>query len=428
MNKQYSEFQLEYIRNAFVADPIKGVDFKHRWNAKIGATQCGKTYVDTDYVIPARIFNRRGVKGLIFIVGVSKGTIERNVLEPMREIYGPTLVGEIGSDNVAMLFGEEVYCLGAEKISQVAKFRGARIKYLYIDEAVDINEEVFELLKSRLSCECSCCDFTGNPKDPTNFIKNFIDRQDTDLYVQNWTIYMNPFIPKAYVEALENEYRGTVYFDRYILGKWVRAEGAIYRRFCDDPERFIVDGDVQVIALRCGVDFGGNGSAHAFIAGGYTPNFEAFCYIDEEVLDRELDPTELADEFVKFCKRVQKSYRQPFETYFDSAEPVLARGLKKAALASGVPTILKAALKRQINDRIREETMMMGASRYLVHRRCQHLIKSLQQAVWNPKSLDEERLDDGSYCVDILDAAEYCIERDSSLIETMCIKASKKLE
>ena len=168
MNKEYSVHQLEYIHEAFLANPVNGVDFKHRWNAKIGATQCGKTYIDTDFVIPFRVINRKGVKGLNFIVGVSKGTIERNVLEPMREIYGSSLVGEIGSDNVAMLFGEEVYCLGAEKVSQVAKFRGARIKYLYIDEAVDINEEVFELLKSRLSCECSCCDFTGNPKDPNS--------------------------------------------------------------------------------------------------------------------------------------------------------------------------------------------------------------------------------------------------------------------
>lgn len=422
MNKQYSDAQLEYVREAFLPDFKNGVDFKHRWNGKIGATQCGKTYIDTDFVIPFRIMHRKGVKGLNFIVGVSKGTIERNVLEPMREIYGPKLVGEIGSDNVAVLFGEEVYCLGAEKVNQVAKFRGARIKYLYIDEAVDINEEVFELLKSRLSCECSCCDFTGNPKDPTNFIKHFIDQENVDLYVQNWTLYMNPFIPKAYVEALENEYRGTVFFDRYILGRWVRAEGAIYRRFCDDPEAYIVDERPRVVALRCGIDFGGNGSAHAFVASGYTPNYEALCFVDEEVLDREMDPTELADAFVAFCKRVNAFYRQPFHAYFDSAEPVLARGLKKAALSAGLPVILTAAVKNEINDRIRLETMMMGAHRLLVWRGCKRLIESLQQAVWDPKSLDEERLDDGSYCVDVLDAAEYSFERDGSIIETMCIK------
>lgn len=422
MNKEYSVHQLEYIREAFSMDAPGGVDFKHRWNGKIGATQCGKTYVDTDFVIPFRIINRKGIKGLNFIVGVSKGTIERNVLEPMREIYGPSLVGEIGSDNVAMLFGEEVYCLGAEKVSQVAKFRGARIKYLYIDEAVDINEEVFDLLKSRLSCECSCCDFTGNPKDPNNFIKRFIDQPEIDIYLQNWTLYMNPFIPRSYVQALEKEYDGTVFYDRYILGRWVRAEGAIYRRFCANPSAYIVDQRPNVIALRCGVDFGGNGSAHAFIATGYTSNFEALVACDEEILDRELDPTELADEFVAFCRRVYAFYHQPFQVYYDSAEPVLARGLAKAVAMARLPVKLTAAIKSSINDRIRMETMLMGASRILVHSSCKRLIRSFQDAVWNPKSLDEERLDDGSYCVDVLDAFEYSFERDRKIIENMCIQ------
>ena len=35
----------------------------HRWNGKVGATQCGKTYVDTLYVIPNRIEERKGKKG-----------------------------------------------------------------------------------------------------------------------------------------------------------------------------------------------------------------------------------------------------------------------------------------------------------------------------------------------------------------------------
>lgn len=66
---EISSKQAEYIRNA-----------NHRWNGKVGATQCGKTYIDTLYVIPERILNRAGKKGLNFIVGVSKETITRNII------------------------------------------------------------------------------------------------------------------------------------------------------------------------------------------------------------------------------------------------------------------------------------------------------------------------------------------------------------
>ena len=68
-----------------------------RWNIKSGATRSGKTYLDY-YLIPKRIRATKG-QGLIVILGNTKGTIERNLLEPMRNIYGTGLVGNVSSDN-----------------------------------------------------------------------------------------------------------------------------------------------------------------------------------------------------------------------------------------------------------------------------------------------------------------------------------------
>lgn len=218
--------QIEYIRNAH-----------SRWNFKIGATQCGKTFIDVQFVIPNRIMERKGKKGLCVILGVSKETIERNVLEPMRDIWGGKLVSDINSRNFASLFGEKVYCLGAEKVSQVSKLRGAKFKYVYVDEIVDINEQVFQLLKSRLSLPYSCCDAAGNPSFPSHFIKKFIDSAEkgVDVYCQQWALYDNPFLDPSYTHSLEMEYAGTVFYDRYVLGKWTQAEGLIYPMF---PEAF----------------------------------------------------------------------------------------------------------------------------------------------------------------------------------------------
>ena len=218
--------QVEFVQN-----------MDHRWCFKIGATQCGKTFIDVQFVIPNRIVERSGKKGLCVILGVSKETIERNVLEPMRDIWGDNLVSEINSRNFATLFGEKVYCLGAEKVSQVSKLRGAKFKYVYVDEIVDINEQVFQLLKSRLSLPYSCCDAAGNPSHPSHFVKKFIDSAEDgiDVYAQQWTLYDNPFLPSSYVHSLEMEYAGTVFYNRYILGQWTQAEGLIYPMF---PEAF----------------------------------------------------------------------------------------------------------------------------------------------------------------------------------------------
>lgn len=205
----------------------------HRWNFKGGATRSGKTYLDFRWIIPIRIRERIGKDGLAVILGVTKSTIERNVLEPMRNIYGDELVGTISSDNTAWIFGEKCYCLGAEKVSQVSKIRGASIKYCYGDEVADWSEEVFALLKSRLDKEYSCFDGTFNPQYPDHWLKKFLD-SNADIFTQTYTIDDNPFLPESFKENLKKEYEGTVYYDRYILGLWVRAEGLVYPMFGDD--------------------------------------------------------------------------------------------------------------------------------------------------------------------------------------------------
>lgn len=112
------------------------------------------------------------------------------------------------------------------------------IKYCYGDEVAKWNKEVFQMLKSRLDKPCSCFDGACNPEHPTHWLKDFLDNDELDIYLQKYTIFDNPFLPKEYVEQLCKEYEGTIYYDRLILGSWKRADGAIYKKFADNPETF----------------------------------------------------------------------------------------------------------------------------------------------------------------------------------------------
>lgn len=213
--------QAEYIRNA-----------THRWNVACGAVRSGKSYCQISYCIPARLTERKGLRGLRVILGATRANIERNVLQPMRDIYGDGIATSINSQNIAKIMGEKVYCIGADNVRQVAKIRGSEIAYVAIDEATDINPEVFEMLKSRLSLPWSTCDATTNPASPNHWFKEFLDSAErgVDIYCQNYTIYDNPFLPEEYVHALEAEYEG-VWYDRYILGLWTLAEGLVYPNY-----------------------------------------------------------------------------------------------------------------------------------------------------------------------------------------------------
>lgn len=227
-----TEFQLtpkqaEYIRNA-----------THRWNVACGAVRSGKSHCQVSYCIPSRLMERRGLRGLRVILGATRDNIERNILQPMRDVYGDGVASSINSQNYCKILGEKVYCIGANNVRQVSKIRGSEIAYVAVDEATDVNEEVFEMLKSRLSLPWSCADITTNPSHPNHYFKMFLDSADNgvDIYCQNYTIYDNPFLPPDYVKSLEAEYAGTVWYNRYILGEWTQAEGLIYPMFPDALE------------------------------------------------------------------------------------------------------------------------------------------------------------------------------------------------
>ena len=403
---QMTEKQNEYIRNA-----------NKRWNIKSGAVRSGKSFVDTAFIIPQRIRQRASKSGLVVILGVSRDTIERNVLQPMREIYTDKLVGTINSRNIARVCGEDVYCLGAEKVSQVAKIQGASIKYAYGDEVAKWNKEVFEMLKSRLDKPYSCFDGSCNPEHPTHWFKDFLE-SDADIYSQHYRIFDNPHLAPEFTENLCREYEGTVFYDRYIEGLWKRAEGAIYRKFADGPEGFTVDiGDKekkQIDKIIAGIDFGGNQSGHAFVATGFIEHEKVIPLMSRRIMqkdyDRPIDSSTLDNMVCEFIENVQGKYGVVDELYWDNAETVLGNTIRNAVEKHYPHVIVRPAKKIRIKDRINCTVRLMGAGRFFITKDCESLSKAFQEAVWDSKT--DERLDDGSSDIDSLDAFEYTIERD----------------
>lgn len=430
---QLSKKQNEYIVNA-----------THRWNFKSGAVRSGKSYVDTAFVIPFRIRERAGKPGLNVILGVSKSSIERNVLAPMREIYTDKLIGTINSQNIAMVCGEPVYCLGAEKVSQVAKIQGASIKYCYGDEVAKWNKEVFQMLKSRLDKPYSCFDGSCNPEHPTHWLKEFLDNDELDIYLQRYTIFDNPFLPKEFVEQLCKEYEGTIYYDRLIVGLWKRADGAIYKKFADNPDAFrceVVDElkydpevrqfrKEDIVSIEIGLDFGGNQSGHSFVARGYTDDYRDVIVLKSRRImakdeNEDIDSNMLDKLFCEFVQEVIDQYSVIDKhgdyvrycnvegVYYDNAETVLGNSIRNAVEKKFPWISVRKAKKKTINDRIRCTVKLMGAGRFFITKDCESLKTALSDAVWDKEVVGkDERLDDGSTDIDSLDAFEYTIERD----------------
>jgi len=380
---------------------------------KTGATRSGKTYGDY-FLLPKRLLDGRDREGLNVILGSTKGTLTRNLILPMQTLYGPGLVGDIRSDNMAVLFGKPCHCLGADSVRQVNRLRGSSIKYCYGDEVTTWHPDVFGMLQSRLDKAYSLFDGTCNPEGPTHWFKQFLDRGGDALYQQAYTIDDNPFNPPDVVARMKRDYAGTVYYDRYILGRWVAAEGAVYRLYADDPERFALDpaalSAYPLATATLGVDFGGNGSGHAFCCTGFTRGFAGMVTLAEWYHKGEITPERLEAAFTDFARDCVARFGA-HTAYCDSAEPTLILGLRAACVRERLPVEIRKARKGPINGRIRFLCRLMAGGRYHILRTCPHTRDALATALWDARHATQDvRLDDGTTNIDNLDALEYSFE------------------
>lgn len=357
----------------------------HRWNFKGGATRSGKTYLDFRWIIPIRIRERIGKDGLTVILGVTKSTIERNVLEPMRNIYGDVLVGNISSDNTVWLFGEKCYALGAEKITQVSKIRGVSIKYCYGDEVADWSEDVFSLLKSRLDKPYSCFDGTYNPSYPTHWLKRFLD-SDADIFSQQYTIDDNPFLPDEFKDNLKKEYEGTVYYQRYILGQWVLAEGLVY----DFGEDNIVDEVPSNGEYYISIDYG---TLNPFSAG-------LWCLLGDKA-------TRVKEYY--YSGR-STNHQKTDEEYCDEIEK-LADGynIRKVIVDPSAASFITALRKRgfkviqannEVLDGIRRTAVYLRNGNIKIHRSCVDSIAEFGLYCWDDKATDDRVIKENDHAMD----------------------------
>ena len=361
---------------------------RRRWNFKGGATRSGKTYLDFRWIIPLRIRERIGMDGLVVILGVTKSTIERNVLEPMRNLYGDVLVGTISSDNTVNLFGEKCYALGAEKVSQVSKIRGASIKYCYGDEMADWSEDVFSLLKSRLDKEYSCCDGTFNPKGPSHWLKKFID-SDADIFAQTYTIDDNPFLPQSFVENLKREYAGTVFYGRYILGEWAQAEGLIYPMHPTATEKpFVPDGGWLDVAI--GIDYGTQ-NAFAALLFGQDKDGGWHLFAEYRYSGRDTGYPKTDDDYVRavedfVSKNLNPDKRRGLTVYVDPSAASFIAAILRSAYRFRV---IKA--DNDVLDGIRDTAVCLQRGVLRIFDTCRETLKEIEGYVWDSKAEDGDK-------------------------------------
>ena len=380
----------------------------HRWNVKTGATRSGKTWLDY-YVIPKRIRAVAGKDGLVLMMGNTKATLERNVFSPMRNMYGPEMVGSIRPDNTIRLFGEKCYALGADKVTQVDKIRGSSLKYCYGDEIVTWNEEVFTMLKSRLDKPYSCFDGTCNPDNTNHWFHKFL-QSGADIYQQHYCIDDNPFLSKEFVDNLKQEYRGTVYYNRYILGEWCNAEGLLFPQLADNPANWELQGDLPAFRMiNIGLDIGGTRSHSTLVATGISLDWKTIVsFAERKIVHNKgtIDADRLCQETVAMLRGMYELGYVVSYVFVDNAEQVLLNSIRQAVRAAGFSTQVADCKKIEGKTRIMIYNMMLNRHN-MKFKALPMVVESLSTALYDSKAKEDKILDDFTTDIDTFDAHFY---------------------
>ena len=181
------------------------------------------------------------------ICGKTVTSLRRNLITPMssvltalgfecREVLSRSqlIITRDGRENTFYLFG------GRDE-SSAALIQGMTLSGVLFDEVVLMPRSFVEQALARCSVEGSKFFFNCNPQSPSHwFYREWIKNAERKnaLYL-HFTMKENPSLSPAMLKRYSALYSGTFY-ERYVEGKWVAAEGLVYPFFsadslCDAP-------------------------------------------------------------------------------------------------------------------------------------------------------------------------------------------------
>ncbi len=221
--------------------------------------------------------------------GKTIGSFRRNVLFPLKLMLrsrGYSLT-ERRTDNLLIVRrgGREnyFYMFGGKDERSQDLIQGITLAGLFCDEVALMPESFVNQAAARCSVDGSKLWFNCNPANPQHWFKTgWIDKRgNKELLYLHFTMEDNLSLTERVKQRYRSLYSG-VFYRRYIEGLWVAAEGIIYRDFAENTERYVIEAPPDDIIFGVfGLDWGGNGSAHAADFVGITKGFRAVVLLDE---------------------------------------------------------------------------------------------------------------------------------------------------
>ena len=203
-----------------------------------GAVRSGKTvFMSAAFVIWAMEYYDRTN---FAICGKTVQSAERNVLKPLQENESLpyTMSYKVSTKVLTVRCGTKenyFYIFGGKDESSYMLIQGITLAGVLFDEVALMPRSFVEQALSRaISYEHPKYWFNCNPESPNHyFYKEWLEDQKEGTTHLHFLLEDNPILTPQMIERTKAMYSG-VFYDRYIRGLWVIAEGIIYPMFGKD--------------------------------------------------------------------------------------------------------------------------------------------------------------------------------------------------
>ena len=347
-----------------------------------GAVRSGKTSVMSLSFFLWAMGNFNGCS--FAYCGKSVGAVERNVITPLLSL---TYLREYfkvqynrGDHIITARRGDvenRFYLFGGRDESSYMLIQGITLAGVMLDEVALMPRSFVEQALARCSVEGAKFWFNCNPENPRHWFREewILRAQDHNALHIHFRMEDNPSLSEETRERYRTMYSG-VFYQRYILGLWVAAEGVIYDMF-DQTENTYREGpvDMHFRCPRCiAIDYG-------------TTNPCVFLEIFDDDGITRVDREYRWDSRKEHKQKTDEEYADDLMEFMGAHCPVFVDPSAASFIAAlerrGVYVI---SADNNVLDGIRKTGNLMQRRKLLINESCAGLLDEISSYLWDDKA------------------------------------------
>lgn len=333
------------------------------------------------------------------------------------------IISKGGIENYFFIFG------GKDESSQDL-VQGLTAAGFYFDEVALMPESFVNQATGRCSIEGSKFWFNCNPKGPYHwFYINWVEKiKEKNLLRLHFTMEDNPSLSQNIIDRYKRMYTG-VFYQRYILGLWVTAEGIIYSMFQTYMIKKQLPPTVKIRQKWIGIDYG-QANATTFILCGIGSDNRLWILDEYYHAGRDSQvqksPSTYAKDFRKWLLKNGGGHNLlKYEKAFIDPS---AKGFMLQLHEEGVSGLRKA--NNEVNAGIELLSSIIECDGFrVIGKNCPNVIKELHSYSWDPKAQErgeDKPLKEHDHC---LDGIRYVVNGTRRLWQSLgYIKSGKAMD